>query len=128
MAKAFYVLVRVVVIITCFDIAAWVCDRYWRTAGERAMRAVEKIVQKRTDTERSLSRASAAVNAYMRQSKKIPRKLTEVSGSENWKTDGWGKTMRLEKTAGGVRVISAGPDGEFETDDDVQGESINGAK
>lgn len=128
MKRAVHTLFCVVVTITCFDIVVWIGDRYWRSVGERAMRDAEKAEREQSDTDRVLKDAAAAVNAYIRKNKKIPKNLSEVIKKENRMADGWNKKLSIEKSAGGVRVISAGPDGEFGTDDDMRSEPVNGVK
>lgn len=120
MNKAMRVFIWVVMAITCFDILAWF--------GKLAGKTVIKAQRERAITERALGKAAATVNAYIRERKRIPRKFSEVIRNGTVPTDAWHNKLRLEKTDGGVQVVSAGPDGDFETDvDNMRSEPQNGS-
>jgi general secretion pathway protein G len=72
-----------------------------------------------------------AITQFEMEVGRLPQNLAELifQGDENWPgpfldsevlpRDGWGNDFRMEKRGKLIRVTSPGPDGSFDTDDDL---------
>jgi predicted Ser/Thr protein kinase len=67
-----------------------------------------------------LEKAGHAVEAQRAASGTLPASLAAVSSlSPDDRRDGWGQELRYETTGSGYRVASPGPDGKWDTEDDL---------
>ncbi len=90
---------------------------------------------KGTAAKEAVGNIKAAVVNYNLQTKKWPSDLTALitadgdeepvlEGGEGALDDPWGNEYKMERSGKKIAVISAGPDGEFGTDDDVRSDKI----
>lgn len=74
-------------------------------------------------TKTNMAALQRAVNIYIAQVGKNPETLQDLSKMQPMaaaQVDGWGKVIRYEKLSEDrFRLISAGPDGVFQTRDDI---------
>lgn len=70
------------------------------------------------------------IGEYERDNDRLPDSLAELAPPEDELLDGWGKQWRYElrRQAPGYELRSAGPDGEFDTDDDAVNRSAAGMR
>jgi hypothetical protein len=82
---------------------------------------------RRAQTEKEMLRLAQAMEQYRQDTGAYPQELSHLSArkgdgsafaSDDLLTDEWGRPYRLEPVASGVRILSAGEDGQFGTDDD----------
>lgn len=74
-------------------------------------------------TQANLSQLEKAVESFVAGEGRSPESWQEMRSLRyimTGTTDGWGRTVRYEKTSeSGFRLVSAGPDGRFDTADDI---------
>ncbi len=94
---------------------------------------------KGTAAKEAVGNIKAAVVNYNLQNKKWPSDLTALitakgdedpvlEGGEGALEDPWGTEYKMERSGKRIAIISAGPDGEFGTDDDVRSDKIAKSK
>lgn len=97
-------------------------------SGKRGTSLVEEEIRQfdRTRIELTavnLSQIERAVLTYQASAGELPASLAEVSRARiltGGTADAWGRSVRYEKTSdSGFRLVSAGPDGRFDTEDDI---------
>ena len=96
--------------------------------GKRGTSLVEEEIRQfdRTRIELTavnLSQIERAVLTWQATTGELPENLAEVSRARilaGAAADAWGRSVRYEKTSStGFRLVSAGPDGRFDTGDDI---------
>jgi len=92
-----------------------------------------------TAAQESVNNLKSAVTTYYLKNKKHPSSLQDlikedsegaavVEGGEGALEDPWGTEFRYESKGSKFAIISAGPDMEFGTDDDIRSDKIKKAK
>lgn len=90
---------------------------------------------KTTAAREGVNNLKAAVLTYNVQFNKYPSSLNDlitskndeepvVSGGEGALEDPWGTEYRYEHKGKKILIVSAGPDGEFDTDDDISSDKV----
>ena len=132
MKKALLVFACVMLGVTCFDLFAWVMDARCRTFDAET----RKVLM----TKARMVATGNAFSLYMSIYGSMPEKPVKLlpidsrlfQNVDNYnksrlatacfleRTDEWGNDFRIERKGKVYRLVSAGPDGEFETDDDLK--------
>lgn len=90
---------------------------------------------KQTAAKEACATIKNAVTSYYLNYKKMPTSLNDlvtakgedepiIEGGEGALEDPWGETYKYEQKGKKFAIISAGPDGEFGTDDDIRSDKI----
>ena len=88
-----------------------------------------------TAAKEAVNNIKAAVTNYYLQYKKYPSDLSALieakgddepvlDGGEGALEDPWGTEYRYEHKGKKILIVSAGPDGEFDTDDDISSDKV----
>lgn len=109
--------------------------------GTVATMSITKNIEKAkaTAAREAVNNIKGAVTNYYLQNKKYPSDLQALvtasgddepvlEGGEGALEDPWGNDYRYERSGKKVVVMSAGPDGDFGTDDDIRSDKIERSK
>lgn len=109
--------------------------------GTVATLSITKNIEKAkaTAAREAVNNIKGAVTNYYLQNKKYPSGLNDLisasgddepilEGGEGALEDPWGNDYRYERNGKRVVVMSAGPDGDFGTDDDIRSDKIEKSK
>ena len=136
MKRAVNALMHIILLITCFDIMTWIGICYCR----------EKIIPRMIEMHeaaRGIKRMAIYVFNYYQDCKRVPKSVRDVckkyehtaltlfdidynavdSGRENWELvirDRWNTLFQIDSDNKEIALVSAGPDQEFGTDDDMR--------
>jgi hypothetical protein len=116
--KGFLVILLLVVIVVVF---LYVLKPGGKSGLKEQVDAFAKVKQKTTRT--NLTSLEKAIDLFIAQNGKVPKDLKEMqtfSRSVYVDTDAWGNKIRYERISDeNYRLISAGKDKAFNTDDDI---------
>ena len=116
--KGFLVIFLLVVIVVFF---LYVVKRGGKSQLKEQVDAFAEVKEKTTRT--NLMSLEKAIDLFIAQSGKIPKDLKEIqtfSRSVYVDTDSWGNKIKYERISdSSYRLISAGKDKSFGTDDDI---------
>ena len=116
--KGFLVIFLLVVLVVVF---LYVLKPGGKSGLEEQVDAFAKVKQKTTRT--NLTSLEKAIDLFIAQNGKVPKDLKEMqtfSRSVYVDTDSWGNKIKYERISDdSYRLISAGKDKTFHTDDDI---------
>jgi hypothetical protein len=116
--KGFLVIFLLVVIVVFF---LYVVKRGGKSQLKEQVDAFAEVKEKTTRT--NLTSLERAIDLFIAQNGEVPKDLQEmqsITRSVYMDTDSWGNKIKYERISdSSYRLISAGKDGTFDTDDDI---------
>jgi|YelNatPaOPRAMG01_1025707.scaffolds.fasta_scaffold00052_15 hypothetical protein len=111
----------VLVLVAALILALWFLRHQGKSQLEENLAARERSMIELTRV--NLAGLERIILTFLSQEGRLPRSLEELRQSRLLlapAVDAWGREIRLEITGEtGFRLVSAGPDGRFETEDDI---------
>jgi len=111
----------VLVLVAALILALWFLRHQGKSQLEEDLAARERSMIELTRV--NLAGLERIVLTFLSQEGRLPRDFEELRQSRlllGPAVDAWGREIRLEITGEtGFRLVSAGPDGRFETEDDI---------